>query len=1332
MKKYLVFILICTVLASVRATEHHYYFEHFGVEDGLSQNTVNAILQDSNGFLWFGTKDGLNRYDGLSFRQYKYDSEDSCSLGNNFITALHEDRNGRLWVGTDVGLYLYNPHLDKFSRFELSSREGVKIERSVSTILADEEGRIWIAVEEQGLFCCHPDSGTLVNYDLRHYPAISTDITSFTFDSNGTLWIGFYGGGLYYSNDGLATLHPYKGFESEMVTDLVAGTYNRLYVGTMRGLWELNLTSNRSRCLLGDNAGGADIYCRDLLMVSDDKLWAGTESGIYICDVRRNRYAHLVSSMFDPYSLADNAIYSLCRDSEGGIWVGSYFGGVNYYPRPYTYFEKYYPRPDGKGLRGRRVREFCRDNQGILWIGTEDGGLTRFNPQTEEFSFFEPSAAFTNIHGLCLVGDRLWVGTFSKGIQVIDTRNGEIVKTYRKDGTAGSLPDNGVFSIFRTAAGEIFVGTLFGLWRYDSRTDGFEPVRGLEECFVYDICEDYGGNLWLATYADGAWRYDVGRKRWENYVHNAADPTTLPYDKVLSLFEDSRHRMWLTTQGGGFCRFDEQTGGFVAYGTREGLPNDVVYQIAEDRNGLFWLTTNKGLACFDPVAERVLRVYTTAGGLLSDQFNYRSSFVAEDGTIYFGSIDGFIAFNPTTFDENHFLPPVVLTAFSLFNQEVKPGLPDSPLKESIVFADRISLRSDQNSFSLGMAALSFCAPSMNRLMYKLEGWDDDWQDVQGQPVVGYSNLPYGQYVFRVKGANSDGVWNPQERVLHIEILPPFYLTGWAYCIYVLLVVGCTFYVVWYFRQRSNRRQRRAMEKFEQEKEREVYRAKFDFFTNVAHEIRTPLTLIKGPLENILLHGKVDDETREDLGIMQQNTERLLNLTNQLLDFRKAEKQGYRLNFAECDITQIVRETYLRFTSMARQRGLDFTLDVPDGRLHAHVNQEAFTKMLSNLLNNAVKYAASRVHVSLLAGVVEDGKAVFIVSTLNDGRLVPAAMKEAIFKPFVRMEGTSGVPVATGDGTGIGLALARSLAELHRGSLVMTDRSDVNEFRLTLPVVQAAAIRMPEESEEEQVKLEVIPDRPGVEAKGNRLTVLVVEDDREVQAFIGRQLAHDYEVLTAADGAEALKVLDGNFVNLVVSDVMMPVMDGFELCKTIKSDLNYSHIPVVLLTAKTDMQSKLEGLETGADAYIEKPFSPEYLLAVIANLISNREKLCRTFTRSPFVAVGSMALTKPDEEFIRKLNELILANLGNPDFATDDMADSMNMSRSNFYRKIKGVLNLTPNEYLRIERLKRAAQLLKEGECRVSEVCYAVGFNSPSYFAKLFQKQFGVLPKDFVK
>ncbi|WP_321436198.1 two-component regulator propeller domain-containing protein [uncultured Bacteroides sp.] len=1330
------FIFFLTSLSSYAQPDFFtkYYFKNLNIRDGLSQSTVNAILQDSKGFMWFGTKDGLNRYDGLSFRVFKFDANTKKSIGNNFITALYEDQKGNIFVGTDAGLYIYSPITDSFKRFLLRSAQGTSIEHSVTSIISDKKGGIWISVDSQGLFYYESTRETLINYfPGKSKKIISANITRFWFDDNGICWLCLYDDNLYYTKDHFKTLKPFvaadgsQPFKDDIINKLVSGPYHYLYVGSSKGgLKEIDLTTNKVRTLLLKDESGEIIYAREIAFYSKDELWVGSESGLFIYHLKTGKFTHHTFVNGDPYSLSDNAIYSLYKDREGGMWIGSYFGGINYYPRQYTYFEKFYSSGNTNRDFGKRVREFCESNDGTIWIGTEDKGLFNYNPATGAIKPFTNPAIYHNVHGLCLDGDYLWIGTFAKGLNRLNLKTKEI-KSYHKGAGLNALSANDIFTICRSASGVLWIGTTYGLMRYNRQTDDFTRIPELNGKFIYDIKEDTHGNLWLATYANGAYRYDINKKKWKNYLYNENDNNSLPYNKVVSLFEDSQRQIWLTTQGRGFCKFNPDSETFTRYGSKDGLPNDVIYQIVEDENGMFWITTNAGLVRFNPQT-RSSKVFTVANGLLGNQFNFRSGFKAKNGTIYLGSIDGFISFNPETFSDNKYIPYVAITDFLLFNKPVPVGEEDSPLKTSITYSDAIVLDADQNSFSLRIAALSYQAPQMNRLMYKLEGFDKEWLSVTGNSLITYSNLEYGDYVFRVRASNSDGVWNNKETTLHIKIRPPFYLSVWAYCFYILFISASVVYIVSYFRRRSERKHQRQMEKFEQEKEHEIYNAKIDFFTNVAHEIRTPLTLIKGPLENIILRKDVDTETKEDLNIMNRNTERLLNLTNQLLDFRKTESQGFRLSFIKCNISDLLRETYLRFTPLTKQKGIDFKLNVPETDFYAHVDKEAFTKILSNLFNNAVKYSESHIYATLEVDSYQQEATVFRVRVVNDGQIIPASMRDEIFKPFVRYDENGANKQTTG--TGIGLALSRSLAELHQGSLCMDNVNDCNSFCLTLPAVQNRIINLDMETVNTQSEKNGSMVKSAM-ASDNKSVVLVVEDNPDMLSFVVKQISSTYTVLTATNGKEALEILDNNYVNLVVSDVMMPVMGGFELCRIIKSDLNYSHIPVVLLTAKTNMQSKIEGLELGADAYIDKPFSVEYLLANIANLIQNREKLRQAFAKSPFLDANTMALTKADEEFLEKLNDIIQTNLHNPDFSIDDMADTFNMSRSSFYRKIKGVLDLTPNEYLRLERLKKAAQLLKEGENRVNEICYIVGFNSPSYFSKCFQKQFGVLPKDFI-
>lgn len=1308
--KFFFCLCIMAALPSQAQNAVHYYFRTMDIRNGLSQNTVYQILQDKKGFMWFGTKDGLNRYDGLSFRVFK---KENSGLGKNFITALYEDYEGNIWIGTDGGVFIYDPVLDSFTGFTLISDKGTTITDFVTMIGSDEENNIWISVENQGLFRYRYRERKLQNY---LYDSGLANVTRFWLNGD-MCWLALYADNLYYAKaDFKAPLQPFKDadgnevFKGDIINWQVNGPHNCVYVASLNGLTEINLTNGKTRRLL-------NAYVRALQFKSDDELWVGTESGLYIYNLSKDKVTHLtVPNQDDSYALSDNAIYALCRDKENGMWIGSYFGGVNYYPYQWTYFEKFYPRDDLRYF-GRRVREICESNDGTLWIGTEDKGLFNYNPVSGKIEPFEHPSIYKNIHGLCLDGDDLWVGTFSGGLNRINLTTRQ-VRHYAKGENENSMIANDAFTVCRTTTGDVWIGTTSGLLKYNRSSDDFIRIPQLRNMFTYDILEDFNGNLWFATFSNGVFCYNVRSQQWRNYLADEKDSASLSYNKVISIYEDSKKRLWFMTLGEGFCRYNPETDNFTRYDMSKGFPSNTIYKMVEDKQGNLWITTNDGLVCFNPDTG-IQHAYTTANGLLSNQFNFQSGYCDKKGTIYLGSINGFIAFDPETFVENSFLPPVAITDFYLFNKRLSVNSPDSPLEKSITYSNGIELDANQNSFSLQVAALSYQAPEMNRLEYKLEGFDREWYSVGRNSLINYSNLPYGSYTLRIKGSNSDGKWNETERTLDIRIRPPFYLSTWAYIVYVVLVLCSLAAIVLYFRRRAQQKHRQTIEKFEREKERELYTAKIDFFTNVAHEIRTPLTLIKSPLENVLASKSVSEEIRDDLEIMDLNTNRLLDLVNQLLDFRKTETKGFQLNFLECDVVDILQRTYKRFKPLARQKQIELTVGSPD-KLYASVDKEGLTKIFSNLLTNAIKYGNTFIRIRLCA---EDER--IVLSVCNDGLIVPAELREEIFKPFIQYK--AGMLSAV-SGTGIGLALARSLAELHGGTLGMDDSMETNCFILSIPIKHAQTVTI------EQKRPIVNRAEAEVESvsKQYRYSILVVEDSLEMQAFVVKQLQKEYRILTAMNGMEALKILEEHTVNLVISDIMMPEMDGLELCEHLKSELDYSHIPIILLTAKTTLQAKIEGMKLGADVYIEKPFSVEYLKVCVSNLLSNREKLRVSFAHSPFVQTNSVAMTKADESFLKTLKEIVVKNIQNPDFCLDDMAGLLNMSRSSLNRKIKGILDMTPNDYIRLERLKKAAQLLKEGECKINEVCYMTGFNTPSYFTKCFQKQFGILPKDFVK
>ena len=1310
---------LCSLSCLAQEENTRHYFRTIDSRVGLSQNTVFQILQDRQGFMWFGTQHGLNRYEGTRFKVYK---KDNSTLGRNFITALHEDRRGDIWVGTDGGLYIYHPQSDSFTDFNKLSSMQTEIQDLITAIQEDEQGNIWFSVENQGLFRYrHTDRQTdcLIDHSRPH-----ANINPFRLHGE-TSWIALYGDNLYsFPMEKSQEWQPLRDatanepFKGDIIYKHVEGLHNRMYIASTRGLTEVDRTSGRCRKLL-------NAFVRTVQFQDDETLWAGTEEGIYIYNLRTGRVSHIqTSSQEDRYALADNAIYSIYRDREQGMWVGSYFGGVNYTPYPWSYFEKYYPH-EGCSEMGRRVREIVPADDGTLWIGTEDKGLFRFDPVAKQLMPWLPDRLPHNIHGICVEGQTLWVGSFSHGLYRLDLRTNRL-KHYQKGEADNTLPANDIFSICRTSQNQIWLGTTSGLAIYDPQTDSFVRIPELQDKFVYHILEAADGNIWLATYSHGAYCYRVQSRTWHHYPGSGVQNQALPSNKLIGLFEDSDRQLWLLTLGEGVCRYRPESDDFMRCDTLLGVEGNIVYRMMEDTRGDLWCSTNNGLVCYHPSSNSHHR-YTTANGLLNNQFNFQSGYADRQGRIYVGSIDGFVVFRPATFVENRFQPTVALTLFYQDNKQVTPHMPESPLKQSIVFLEDLSLKAHHNSFSLRVATLSYQAPLQNRVRYRLDGYDKEWNEQPSATNITYANLPPGRYRLHVKGINSDRQESANERILSIRILPPFYRTLWAYLAYALLLCGAGSYGVMVVRRKSQRRHRRAMEQLEHEKERELYTAKIEFFTNVAHEIRTPLTLIKSPLENVLSQPHLPGKMKEDLEIMDLNTNRLLVLVNQLLDFRKTEAHGFKLNFVQQDLVQLLLHICKRFRPQAEQQGKHFSVELPES-LQASVDKEGLTKIISNLITNAIKYSNSYIRILL----THEGE-MFRLEVHNDGPLVPPSMQEEIFKPFTRYNETADSRTT---GTGIGLALARSLAELHEGTLQMDPQAADNCFVLQLPASHPDTISIEQTVSEGSDNTEEIAHEPQTEEgesdsdQRHRYSLLVVEDNPDMQAFLVRQLAEHYQVFTASDGLKALDVLKEQTIHLIISDIMMPRMDGLELCQHVKSETDYSHIPVLLLTAKTTLQARIEGLKLGADAYIEKPFSVEHLRVSIDNLMSNRDKLRNAFAHSPFVSTHTVALTKADEEFLKMLKEVITENMQNSDFSLDTMAEQLHMSRSSLNRKIKGLLDMTPNDYIRLVRLKKAAQLIKEGGCRINEVCYMTGFNTPSYFTKCFQKQFGVLPKEF--
>lgn len=1291
-------------------------FRHIGVESGLSQSTVLAILQDRTGLMWVGTKSGLNRYDGTLFKWY-YSYPDGHSLGSSYINALYEDANGRIWVGTDCGVWIYNPLTDSFTRFDKRSADGEGITNMVNVIKGHGD-KIYITTNEQGVFCYDLRHNHLSHFRLKGYP----NVAGMAIGDNGAVWLGLFGGGLYTTDHAFRTLTPFRTqeghtpFAGNIVSAILPLGNGRYAIGTDRQGLSLIDAARHSFEPIVASLEGKELFVRNLIL-NHREIWAATEQGMLVYNLDTHATQHFTYNPMDPFSISDNPLYCLYKDREGGLWAGSYFGGLNYLPAIHPVFERFVPQGSGNGLHGRRVREMVMDKQGKIWIGTEDGGLNCMEPDSETFSHIAASNAFPNVHGLCIDGNELWVGTFASGLKIIDTRTHQLIKAFKADGRPGSLRDNTIFSIARSPQGVMYLGTIRGLCTYIANTQTFVYDRAVPPVLINDVSFDSRGNLWLATQTNGVFMRHNGR--WINF---RATQSGLTSDKALSIFEDSEGTIWVTTQGGGVCRFSFSTRRFKPL--QQGALNSTstFFRMEEDGDGVLWLSGYAGFVRYDPRSGDV-RTYNNRTMLLDNQFNYNSSLIDKRGRIYFGSLSGIVRFSPSALKKEQRVPRLVATDLYIGNEHVDNFTKDTPLEQNIVFTRKLSLAYNQNSFRLHVVPLSYSRQNWASLEYKLEGFDRGWQPMGADFFMTYANLPAGSYQLVVRMKDQNGKAYPGEYKLDIDVRPFFLFSFWAKLFYVVLLGVLVWLFMRYWNRRSETRRRQAMEAFETRKEQELYQSKIHFFTNVAHEIRTPLTLILGPLENILGTQKVkDNDVKEDLNIMYENTRRLTDLINQLLDFRKTEKDRLRLNFEYCNLTKLVTDIYNRFRSAMREKNINATLSLQGNNLHGYVDHEGFTKIVSNLVNNAVKYCLSYISVTLKT----DDTQLFL-TVANDGNIIPMDLREKIFEPFFHIDTAE----HSTSGTGIGLALARSLAELHNGHLRMGDEADMNVFMLTLPLVQEVPVRLGGNgigdvtpAKAELTITQVAQTKPH--------TLLLVEDNVQMLEYEKRCLEKEYNIVTATDGEEALLQMERNDVNLVVTDVMMEPMDGMELCRRIKYNVNLSHIPVIILTAVTSERGKMEGMESGADAYIVKPFSMDFLSQTVQNLLRQREEIKKMYATSPFVSASSASISPADADFLERLKAAVMRNIGNSDFNVDLLAAEMNMSRTSLNRKVRGTLDQSPNNYIRIERLKAAAEMLKSGDKKVNEVCYNVGFSSPSYFTKCFYEQFGILPKEFNK
>ena len=1038
-------IILTILLFTTRVSSAQpYYFRHYQVENGLSHNTVLCSAQDGNGFMWFGTKDGLNRFDGYQFKTYRRDASQLGSLGNDLIYALHNDSANRLWIGTNAGVYLYLPQSEKF--LLVKGTENLRI----NDLASDKNGNLWIIA-----------LGRTLRYNIKNKSLFNFkkkanfEATSVSMMKDGSIWITTMQGTIERYDVNKNTFYSYYVMseanpdENSWVTKMRDAGSNKILIGTAnQGIKLFDRKTAQVKEILVFNTNKTSIYVRDIVQSAKNEFWIASESGIYV--YANEKITRLKKQYGNPYSLSDDAIYCVLQDREMGMWVGTYFGGINYYSSQYSLFTKYFPQKEVNSISGSDVREISKDAYGNLWIGTEDAGLNMLDTKTGLFTNFLPdgkptSISYSNIHGLLVDNDKLWVGTFEHGLDIINIRTKKVIKHY-KSGKSSGLKSGFVLTFCKTKSGEILLATITGLYRYNKQKDNFQLIEGLPLVFYEILTEDSKGDIWAGTFDSGIIRFHLGKPGFTQYKNNTKNEKSLSNNTVNGIFEDRGHNIWISTDGGGLNLFNPVKENFDHITVKNGLPSNFLFKIMEDEDRKLWIASTRGLIHFNP-ADRSFKVYSKSNGLLTDQFNYNSGFKDKDGRLFFGSVRGLISFQPRDLKNFNFKSPVQITGFQIDNQHEK-NEDNLFLKQSILYTNRISLHDSQSSFSIDFAAISYTSPDMTQYAYRMKGLSDNWNYLKTNRKVYFTKLAAGNYVFEVKALlNGSNNWTTHNQKIFIEVLPPIYQSNLAYFLYTVATALVIFYLFRTYHKRMENRNKRRMDRFEERKEKEIYQAKIEFFTNIAHEIRTPLTLIKAPMEKILKHASAVPLIEKNLRTMERNTDRLFNLTNQLLDFRKTEVNGFSLNFVNTNISNILSDIFDVFIPIAEEKNFSYKLLLPDEKIFAYVDTEAFYKIISNLIDNALKYSEKSIEIKL--EVLDQNLEIFSVTVTNEGPPIHPELREKIFEPFFRATENQ-----LKQGTGIGLSLSKSLAELHGGNLFASvDEKEHNIFVLQLPIHQ---------------------------------------------------------------------------------------------------------------------------------------------------------------------------------------------------------------------------------------------------------------------------------------
>lgn len=1274
---------------------------YLSIENGLSNNAVVNVYQDYKGFMWFGTYDGLNRYDGYKFRIYRNRIGDSTSLIDNGIYTIDGDTDHRLWIGGRKGVSIFDPVNEHFT-VARNAATGKAIEGNIHIIKAGNDGLVLVGSESRGLllFNRHSAAGRQIRVDNH----LNYEVTGIDFNQDKTAAY------IFVQDIGLCKYDCRTASVTVINRDLKQANCLRVdnngdvWIGTDKGLFRYN--GAYSTNYLAENNSKIVNLCADRQGV----LWAASDGhGIFI--VRNGKAAH------SDYALSSNSVYSICEDREGRKWIGTLRGGINIIDNRRNLFEQH-------SFTGSTVDNFilsfCEADGKNMWIGTDGGGLKYWDREAKTVKNYHYARGEKNVISSNFItgmlrdsyGD-LWVATWFGGVNKYN-KGRDAFDRYPCFNPFTNAAENNVWVIYEDAQKRLWAstsnnGTLYLFNRQTNTFELFDRTLVNLQC----LAEDHKGNMWGGNYSS---LIKIDREHKQHRVYPIGNT-------VRAVHEDRRGNLWVGTEGGGLLLFNTETGKFTRFSEANGLPGNTVLRLLEDDKGNLWLSTFNGLAKFDPV-QHTCRNFSQTDGLQSNQFSYNAALKLKSGEFLFGGIKGFNIFHPDSIYERSNFSPVFLTAIRLNNVPAEQNS-DYISERSLENIREITVPYDKAAVSLDFVALEYTSPDKIGYSYLLDGWDKGWNDAGESRTANYTHLQEGNYDFMIKVTNADGKWGDEIELLRIVVLPPWYRTPWAYGVYIALLLGVIYLFIQYKSRQERLRYEIRLAHLESEKEKEINEKKLSFFTNISHEFRTPLTLIINPLKEL--------KDNEKLGVVYRNARRLLSLVDQLLLFRKADNE--ELKVTKFDITSLCKEVFLCFTQQAEARNIRYLfLTDDDGPLEIYGNYEQIEIALFNLLSNAFKFTPDGGEISCHILKTEGG---VDIQLKDSGTGIPESMGDKIFDKFQHGDNHS-------SGFGIGLYLVKKFIENHKGSV--TYSSKVNEgttfcIHLRTGADHFDAMLLKEEPVKKSAILDELiddvyrkPEKPvsAGEMITEKRTILLIDDNAEIREYLRRLFADKYIVYEAENGTEGFAAVEKYMPDLVISDVHMEGMNGIELCRKIKEKDIVSHIPVILLTSSSSSEARMEGIEGGADDYITKPFDSALLLVKVQTIIRNRNLLQQYFQENITLRASYVKVPAEYQDFLKRCIEIVEANLGNEDFSIKTFTQAIGMSHSSLYKKVKSISGQTINAFIRSIRLRKAAVLMLKENYTVNQAAFTVGIADIKYFREQFCKLFGMNPSAYVK